>query len=506
MDPREYVPPVDREFTAQCSRRFPRAHNALNALRRLGQPPLVITTDDHSWPPPEFQTAIQAMGALGSSKETSIVRAGWGALISPWVKVFLEEVVLRLQWLRHRGRHWDARLLKQTTPYIEPLLVRIWFKVLDECHLESDEGGITQESANLSQDIVYVLDERTGLMFAHHINFHLPKIRRISNDELLAMNAFMALLAGHEGQGSFNPLKFPAVVLQLVPALVNFVSGMMFKRKIDPTGSPNRIPPHIHPLVTLPLRNLHTVLLDPLSTVIALDSGILKVLLKPYPCFFRHDDTPRFQPEEVKLVYWTSSILQRIARFTVYPNVLHAFLVASRKVDVEGLDAELQAKSPPTSKCWNELKDKATVLREIRNGLWEDGFVTCGNTDGTRDETSPKGSASPSPVFRMFVDYILLVAMSEVILEETQEVLPRRVTKHMRYRFFESLIANFLALYTQPIQRAVDRYKLQLVEVESLSEDQQLIKAGIKNPIIYLNFDTSVTPMPDHETLQIARP
>ncbi|KAJ8074194.1 hypothetical protein PM082_012486 [Marasmius tenuissimus] len=366
--------------------------------------------------------------------------------------------------------------------------------------VESDEGGITQESANLSQDIVYVLDERTGLMFAHHINFHLPKIRRISNDELLAMNAFMALLAGHEGQGSFNPLKFPAVVLQLVPALVNFVSGMMFKRKIDPTGSPNRIPPHIHPLVTLPLRNLHTVLLDPLSTVIALDSGILKILLKPYPCFFRHDDTPRFQPEEVKLVYWTSSILQRIARFTVYPNVLHAFLVASRKVDVEGLDAELQAKSPPTSKCWNESKDKATVLREIRNGLWEDGFVTCGNTDGvlstrrtkTRDETSPKGSASPSPVFRMFVDYILLVAMSEVILEETQEVLPRRVTKHMSPDI--------------PIQRAVDRYKLQLVEVESLSEDQQLIKAGIKNPIIYLNFDTSVTPMPDHETLQISDP
>ncbi|KAJ8074199.1 hypothetical protein PM082_012491 [Marasmius tenuissimus] len=322
MDPRKHLPPVDLEFTAHCLRRFPRARNAVDALRRLGNPPS-ITPADISQPSPGIQTAIQVIGALSQSRETSVIRASWASFIGPWVRALLEDIVLTLheapstvEGIAARDRilmcvpgciqsaverdHRNIGVLKHTTPYIRFLLGQVWLKVVDECHRtwsmwcpllmtlspESDGGDNTQDSVGPARINVYHLDERTGLILAHHINFHIPKVRKMSNDELLAMNTFMALLAGYEVQGPMNPLGLPAVVIHLIPPLIELASKMMFKRRIDPNGDPNNIPAHIHPLVTIPLRNLHTVLRDPLSAVIELDSGILKILIEAYPCFF----------------------------------------------------------------------------------------------------------------------------------------------------------------------------------------------------------------------------
>ncbi|KAL0060966.1 hypothetical protein AAF712_012230 [Marasmius tenuissimus] len=428
MELRGYLPSVDLEFTSHCVRRFPRAKNALDALRRLGKPPS-ITPADISEPPPNIQTAIQAMSALSRSRETSVIRASWEPLIGPWVKVLLEDIILG----DHQGpltaegiATWDhilmyvpgcflsaagrprrpcredsARSLSRTTTYIGPLFAQTWIKVTDECHrtwstwsqlhmllvevVDATGTGRTSISrADIPRNVVYNLDERTGKIFVRHINFHIPKIPHVSDGELSSVTAFMTLLAGHDTgrNGDENPLGYSAVVGQTIPALIKLVSEVMFKRKIDPKCPPNRIPEHIHRLVVITLHCLYGVLRDPSSAVLALDSGVLKVILKAYPCFFQYDDTRdgRFY----KLSFVTTSFLQRISRLVVYPNVLHAFLLAARKVDIEGLDTELQDKSPPTWKCWKEAKDKAALLREIRHELWENGLVICANEDGVR--------------------------------------------------------------------------------------------------------------------------
>ncbi|KAK1223995.1 hypothetical protein PQX77_013108, partial [Marasmius sp. AFHP31] len=329
MGPRAYLPPVDLEFTLHCFRRFPKAKSALDALRRLGEPPS-ITLADISNPPPNIQTAIQVMGALSRSYETSVIQPSWKSLIGPWVRVLLEDIILGdhegpstaegiavwdhilmcvpgcfLSAAGPPGREDDPRSLSRTTPYIGPLFTQTWLKVIEECHrtwstwsrlhillvelVDDAETGLTSISrADIPRNVVYALDERMGKLFVRHINFHIPKIPRASNDELSAVENLMSLLVGDIGRDrDENPLGYPAVVGQTIPALIKLASTVMFKRKIDPKCPPSRISEHIHRIAVFALQCLYGVLRNPSSAVLALDSGVLKVVLKAYPCFFR---------------------------------------------------------------------------------------------------------------------------------------------------------------------------------------------------------------------------
>ncbi|KAL0060962.1 hypothetical protein AAF712_012226 [Marasmius tenuissimus] len=572
MNSSEYQSPVDLEFIEHCFRQFPRARKALDALLRLGNPP-AITLAEISSPSPKVEIAIRVLGALSRSKELAIVRASWGSLIGPWVRILLQDIILG----DHEGpmtaegiATWDrilmsvpgcfqsafgesresAHSLCSTTPYLEPLFTQTWLKVIDECHRtwpvwcgmlrilsesvdhsDGDNGNTGTQEANLPRNVVYSQDERTGKLLVRHINFHVPKIPRISDPELHNVTDFMLLLHGsYAGSavnrlGVVNPLGLPAVVGQTIPALIKFAFTVMFKRKIDPQCPTNRIPTDVYSLVVLTLDCLYSILRDPISAVVALDSGVLKVILRAYPCFFRYDETGKRRARgALKLVLWTTSILERIARLVVYPNFLHAFLRAARNVEVEGLIDELKAKSPPTWKCWKELKDKAALLREIRNSMWEAGFITCANVDGYSlhkqlREMSPQQQVQRRRRQCSGCSWIMYcsVECQKGSWNDHKKLCPGGKT-NVRANpswiispsdsdFFKALVENFVGLYTEAIQKAVDHYKLWLSDLESepLPRDQQLIKDGLKNPMVYLIFDTPYMPTPD-KSLEIHDP
>ncbi|KAL0060960.1 hypothetical protein AAF712_012224 [Marasmius tenuissimus] len=454
MESLEYLASLDLPFTAHCLRLFPRAGLALEALRRLGDPPS-NTRVDLSQPSQQIRTAIEVMGSLAGSQESAAIRTKWTSLISLWVKFLLEDIILGDQerpFTPEGIAAWDRILMyvprcflaaiqfneeeeeeeenrhfwKLVSPCFEPLCTQVWYRVIEDCHRTWDAWCqlITPLSLFKNSDIrnavpprrvIYKFDERTGRILLHHINFHIPRIHRMPDGILSTVKMFIDMIIKY---GKHNPLMFPAVIGHAMPTLIKLASTIMFRRKTDPSYPSTDVLEQLHSLLITTLRCLCTLIRDSGSTEIALDSGILKVLLRPPPYLFELDDTEHCSRQEEKLAHWTSSTLQLISRFIVYPNALHSFLVAVRRVDVDGLDDELCGKSRLTWECWRGLKDKALLLRDIRKAMRENG-----------DGFASKDSGTSLPMLRVFLGDLLFDRMPESFMERASTNVSGHITE-----------------------------------------------------------------------------
>ncbi|KAK1229572.1 hypothetical protein PQX77_007362 [Marasmius sp. AFHP31] len=555
MDISEHLPSFDLSFSAYCFQLFPRARFALEALRRLGNPPSIGGVD-LAQPSQQIRTAIEVMASLAGSQEAAAVRDNWTSLISPWVKFFLEDIILgdQEQPFTPEGiATWDhilmyvprcflaaiqfdeeeeeiKQFLKLVSPFFEPLCTQAWYRVIEDSHQTWDAWCqlVTPLTFYKNSDIrnavpprrvIYKFDERTGRILLHHIHFHISRIPRMSDSKISAVKMFIDVVIKY---GKHNPLMFPTVIGHAMPALVKLASTIMFKRKIDPNCPSDSVLEQLHFLLVTTLQCLCTLIRDSGSAEIALNSGVLKVLLRPLPYLFQFDDTEHCSLQEWKLAHWTSSTLQLISRFIVYPNALHAFLVAIRRMDVDGLDDELCGKSRLTWECWRELKDKALLLREIRQAIRETGSISCANVNGCPLFGQSREMAPHQRVQkRRFqcsgcsweiycsiecqrVSWSEHRPMCRAISQSRNQIVPR-LTSHSDATFFDMLAHFFVMHHSATVLDRVDRHVGWLSDVETLTQDQQLIKDRVKNPIIFLNFDTPATPTPDN-CLQILDP
>ncbi|KAL0058547.1 hypothetical protein AAF712_014770 [Marasmius tenuissimus] len=531
------------------------ASEALTRLRKLGNPPS-NTRVDLSNPSPKL---LKALGILGSltrlSSEIVLVKANWTSQISPWVKFFLEEVILGEPdgTLTPEGVElWesvvkgvagcigiviDVDSIARDNSYLGPCVIQTWYKLLDEGREEWEMWCSVMTQLALHKDGKPVpeplrvptkhcskmrrTEEEYGLIMARHINFQILEIPKMSKRDMWTLRNYICVLASHGHEpGDPNPLFRATVVEHAIPSLVKLISTAIFKRRTRSDTSASDLEDNVHPMVVLALRLLNSALQDPASVILALNSGVLKVLLKAYPCFFSFDDSPTRQPPEMRFSDWTLSVLKRISRLMVHPEPLRAFLSVSRKIGVDDPKGDLRVKSPALWNLWKSMKGKATLLRDIRRTIRETGMVVCGN-----EERCPLIFALYPQVQAMGMNPHERLQKRRLLCSRCKWVTycshscqkaawkqhrkvcgdmagNRRagmsvVPSHSDTIFFEALLVYFVGQHSNYIRGEVERYMSKL-STSKLSRDQQLIREGKKNPIIYVDFDTPSIPTPEN--------
>ncbi|KAJ8074158.1 hypothetical protein PM082_012450 [Marasmius tenuissimus] len=165
------------------------------------------------------------------------------------------------------------------------------------------------------------------------------------------------------------------------------------------------------------------------------------------------------------------------------------------------------------------MKGKATLLRDIRRTIRENGMVVCGN-----EERCPLIFALYSQVQAMgmnpherlqkrrllcsrckWVTYCSHSCQKEAWKQHRKvcgDMAGNRragmsvVPSHSDTIFFEALLVYFVGQHSNYIRGEVERYMSRL-STSKLSRDHQLIREGKKNPIIYVDFDTPSIPTPE---------
>ncbi|KAL0571619.1 hypothetical protein V5O48_010337 [Marasmius crinis-equi] len=363
------------DFLRQCSLKFPGPLAAVNELHRLGRPPSNHVIDI-STPGVRLQTAIKVMGALANRElapwETVSlhVKAHWKSFIGLWVRVLLKDLILGDQGgpitpegvmardnilmcvpgCLARGAP-DIKMLNHTTPYLEPLLIQIWLTVIDEYHLAWPVWCLLMVNV-LAIEVSEIknTDQKTSLILVRHINTHIPKLSNMSSEDISTFKCFMAMLLAFQDSG--GPLTFCEVRLQTIPALVRLASTILFrcyKKIIHSDSHLQGCSDDLHTIVELALTYLCSAIHDSRSVLLALESGLLKVVVRIPPQFFENDHAIQTPDHELELTHLLVSVLDRVARMIIYPAVQHSFLSLAKKIGVDrvGEDSEEDSSLPP---------------------------------------------------------------------------------------------------------------------------------------------------------------
>ncbi|KAL0571621.1 hypothetical protein V5O48_010339 [Marasmius crinis-equi] len=412
--------PVGLDFLRQCSPKFPTPFTAVNELRRLGKPPSDCNIDIFN-PGVRLQTAIKVMGALAnrevapSETVSPHIKAHWKSLIGPWVRVLLEDLILGDQGgpITPEGViTWDhilmcipgclatvvpdIKTLNHTTPYLEPLLIQIWLTVIDECHwtwrvwcflmVNVLATEVSENKNNIEpRRMPYRRNQNTGLILVRHINTHIPKISKMPSEDISALKCFMIMVSAF--QDSSGPFTLCEVRLQAIPALVRLASTILFRcyRKIvHPDSHLDRRSNDLHTIVELALTYLCSAMHDSRSVLLALESGLLKVVVKIPPQFLEHDHAIQTPGHESELTQALVSVLDQVAQMIIYPAIRHSFLSSAKKMGVDRVreDSEEDSSLPLVMQiAWKRTQEKAIFLRDMKQIMMDNSMVICANKD-----------------------------------------------------------------------------------------------------------------------------
>ncbi|KAG7100143.1 hypothetical protein E1B28_001922 [Marasmius oreades] len=416
---------LDPYFMDKAIQRFPTPRSAIDGLRLIEKPQkgLLYTL---SYPGGDVETFLAVAASLaecmrGNRQEQQVavilLRNNWISLIGPWVMTTIEELILpdlepdapAISTIREQAMwilpyllyppklftriEFSIRELRDLTPDLALFLSRVWVNVIDRHHrtwglwtnllASLARGDLVQGPAHLTTHKVFESLHPLGHIFLRHLNYETPHVPTMDDDQLIEFNNFL-LLTNCDQYGGRGPLNMEGVEKYALPALVRVVSCLLYKRKMlrehgvdsEREGS----------IVMLVLDNIYRMMDGFVRVSEALEAGITVALIRAYPLYFELDPRPpcpeldqerppRFEEQALK-------ILERIAKYLVFPVVLHQFLRLSKRVMwSKEMEKQLRSKSKALWTAWKQAQNKAIILRDIRRSLIADGcFWKCSNT------------------------------------------------------------------------------------------------------------------------------
>ncbi|KAJ8074187.1 hypothetical protein PM082_012479 [Marasmius tenuissimus] len=492
---------------------FLTAPEALSRLRKMGKPP-TNTRVDLSNPPPELLRVFGILGSLTLCFDVALEII----LGEPEVTSTPDGIELWENIVKAIGGCValviDEESITRDNPYIEHCVLQTWYKLLDERREEWVLGCSVITTLALHKEDrreplqvpithggkVRGTEKEYGLIMIRHISFQILEIPKMSKEDMWTLRNYMCILASHGHEtGDSNPLFRATVVDHAIPSLIKLISTAMFKWRIKSDTSSQNLGEDVHGTVVFALRLLDATL--------------------RYPCFFFFDDSPTRQPPDMRFGDWTISVLKRISRLMVHPEPLRAFLSASRKIGVDGPKGDLRVKFPALWNLWGSMKGKATLLRDIRRTIRENGMVVCGNEErcplifalysqGQAMGMNPHERLQKRRLLCSRCKWVTYCSHScqKAAWKQHRKVCGdmagnRRagmsvVPSHSDTIFFEALLVYFVGQHCNYIRGEVERYMSKL-STSKTSRDQQLIQEGKKYPIIYVDFDTPAIPTPE---------
>ncbi|KAL0058658.1 hypothetical protein AAF712_014659 [Marasmius tenuissimus] len=478
---------------------------AMNELHKLGHPPALSIS-----PVPDtgVVTAIRVIAALQSAYSASsseaastikCVRLQWRSL-SRWIKLLLKDLVLSedmisspesVEALDHvlillpslldfssvEGTVTDLAFLHRLSPFLPQLIVRVWFKTLENHHwtyglwslllikLAASAPSTSWYTPSLEPTQGFSqITSPDGLAFAYHLYHQLKHIPTMTLQDIREFLAFMCCpaLEGSRPLCSYVPG-------QTLPALVSLLSVVTRKRKPVQTAEVESDEYAITNGITFQILSyISSFIREPYFAAEALDSGLIRVLFRAHPCFMRADD--QRTPLVRRFHYLASEIIDRIATLLVFPAILHRFWKA-RSAVTQYLESGIAF--PLLRESWDQALEKASAIHVFRQVLKDQVSPLC-------DYNQCPGNATRKGLIR------------------PRESRPSMT--HQESDFFLKWLHHHISSHLTTVTDNLNRHIFALrqsSERSGCTTAARLILNGEKNPVLLVHLHKSSSPTAD---------
>ncbi|KAL0578884.1 hypothetical protein V5O48_003117 [Marasmius crinis-equi] len=571
-NPRYTTDILDNAHLLRATHRFKTSKCALQYLARLGSPPRPAAFNK-SHPSAHVEEAVQVLATIvGIGKEISApmskilagdIQEHWSHL-APWIKFFLEEVVVsrsipstieEYSLFEHTIAYIPLLMsispdslaffafTYRASPALFPCFTQAWWRSVDERHPSAriwshvvwyslEAIARANDTPKLRPGGPYLPNHDLGVIYARHIDFISPHIRSMPISELgFAHNYMQCILRPCFPPGTVAPNLLRTVSPTMIPPLLNLLHGILFKRPFLRGKGPldEKELCLTYGFIYLTIEHIFSLMIEATFILHVLETGVIKCIIEGLPLVAKH----RTQEPQIfmKIVCSAYEILDRIARFLVYPAILHGYLKSVKNLsDSNAVDNELGMISKELGEAWLRLKHKAILLRTVRRDLKnKEPAQICGNS---KCSLRPKNSDQVSTQDRQKVRYFRCSSCHQVMYcsSDCQRSDWRAVhkkachdltkdrkgtiraqplvlnifsfcvagypesdqpyTSNYDRRFFLQWGMVFVEMHAREIRGIIKSYRSSLLtRTTTLSPDERLVAQG-KNPLLLLDFDT----------------
>ncbi|KAL0568679.1 hypothetical protein V5O48_013304 [Marasmius crinis-equi] len=308
---------------------------AIYQFRKLKKPPSVVDINN---PGPETLSAIQKIITLARMAELDRdialhIRARCEARDEPSTPQgteVLHDALDNISKLMSFPENEPNDFIK----HLEPLLIQVWFKVLDKAHSSWGPwslvvGATAEKTPPTAKPVIvppvsYKTDAHFGRVLIRHINTFLPHLLNMTRPELNYLCIFIGLLVSDK---CFSTSKANWIRVNedgFIDAWVEVLRGLVCKRKVDPNLDPTKL--------------------------------------------------DRDEDAEPWLHY---SVVDRISKFLVYRKILRHFIRETRRFgDVPALTKQLKKQSSILGSAWERAMIKGSELYAIHDAMEEIGLCS----------------------------------------------------------------------------------------------------------------------------------
>ncbi|KAL0578741.1 hypothetical protein V5O48_003239 [Marasmius crinis-equi] len=550
---------LDHPFIQQSNDHFPTVKSATEHLRRLGKQ-IPSRSVDRFYPPDTLLwTIVEIFAALSSNirgrngpdASLQIVK-DWKSAIWPWFKFLLEHVVLSSTETSTRLRFEtyeyalmfvppllafeDSELCRdsqiaiiQATPELTLLITRVLCKLVTEGHIRwgfwsTMTMAVFQvlpghlplmKPSSLKVDHQHESNVSLGRAFIRHIHIHAQSQRlpTMSIEELTNLKAFLMCAMGPLFKDS-GPLALQEIRRSSIAALSSLVCSVLSKQKIlRKADVDSEECQNLHDMAIMALCYLNDIVDDAYCVTEVLDTGFIKALFKSHRCLFQV--AAKRLVSHPSLSYCLCQIIDRISRFMPFSSVVHQFSRAERRYLNEETLGVLRSKSPAVWDCLKLAATKAATWRDIRSAMREsDLSFMCCNDQQCPLKMSEEVLEHRTP-FLLCSSCLNATYCSrecqkidwdsghrDLCAEKARRQKDSRtafLSEH-EWRLFNGFAMEYFARNWFYIKSRLDTFLLDLSKRNraDLSDDDRLVMDRKKNPIVFLDFDRSPSPIPDN--------
>ncbi|KAJ8078336.1 hypothetical protein PM082_000543 [Marasmius tenuissimus] len=556
---------LDVRFIDKAIFRFKSAKAALIHLRKLGKPPTSQFVGLYNLSPP-IEGALEVVGALAgfangleglttSRLTTFHLKKEWASSnMALWIDFLLHHFVLAddsepstpeaLDALEHMltlipcmlsfpskdpVRKADIAAIQKLSPTLHPVFVHTWCKVLEkQHHTWGDWSLLLRDFAEHDLTIrildssplrrLYPPDEVTGYAILRHLHFLAPRIHKVEPRELRHARFFVEAISFCH-QGSAMPIESPTIRPSALFAMSALMVQLVTKRKdLSNAATDSKECQVSHAIACQAALLVAMLLREPAWVEEVIKAGMLKAVVKAYPCLFEYDRRPEVMKHpEKQLELWMGRILEQIARFLFYSSVFHLYSRAFRKIsrtEGEGWNEMLQAKSEPLYKRWAMARYRAFMITEIRSFMKARAARFLCNND-----VCPRINLASEEQGKTDTRFFLCNACTTVMYcshkcqkvhwkanhraecpSRTRFLATAPALTEFEFRVMHAFVDAYLKMHSGEITTMIDSFieSLKSTEVKArlASKDVQCIVKGTKPPIIFCDFSSPSLPDP----------
>ncbi|KAJ8089503.1 hypothetical protein PM082_014759 [Marasmius tenuissimus] len=424
----------------------------------------------------------------------------------------------------------DHSELRKTDPYLQTLFAQVLLKTFDESHptwrMWSTQLYHLQESSKSSASHISLMTNAdflrntpfrnatptdVGVIFVRHLNHIAHTCTTLSPHELRDVKYFFSTLFNEDFHN--HPILSTGVAHYAVPALVNVISALLHKRKSlkivhqnDPEiERSNDVECQDAYYIVDRAIQLLRILLRGLE-VSAVEAGIFNAIFRSFPCFYR---VKRYFKEA-----WVGdldrgfrNILEGVAAMLVYPPVLRCFLRTAQRIEKRPqLEEKMQRKWPAFWENWQLTKNKASLRDFYRRTTRERGISVCDCSQCPDMKPDSQGAGS----YLRCAGCLSVVYCSHDCRKKDWKAGHRMrclglaklrregnspVSAH-NVRLFRLCVRSSIWQDAHEINLQVETYLSEFSPQGNLSEDGRLLRDGLKNPIVILDFHAADVELP----------